>query len=233
MTQVHISLAAKLSNQIGLPHMQKKESYVEKVLEQILDDFEKGIIKSGERVNTSDLSRKIGISRGPIREALHILAGQGVIVLEKDRGAVLQLLTKKTICDHWDVLDMILGLGFRLSSRYIQKDNNYNIIKNLMDGIRNSTIQERSYHFFEPYNEYHYAINYLCGNQQINQFLYRSGIPFWNIFLVKYIDVQKMKNQYHENYQNITDALLRGDGNSAAALFSYHVNWSKKLINKL
>jgi DNA-binding GntR family transcriptional regulator len=40
----------------------------------------------GEQVRQEDLAQKLGLSRGPIREALQVLAGEGVLRYEQNRG---------------------------------------------------------------------------------------------------------------------------------------------------
>lgn len=210
--------------------MKKEKSYVDLVLEHILDDFEKERIESGNRVNTADVSRQLGISRGPVREALHILAGQGVIALEKDRGAILKPMSKQDITGLWDVLNAVCGVGLKLAGEKAMDNDNSERIALAMEGIRNVAAIERSYRFYAPFNEFHYEVNEIGGNRQINETLFKVSIPYWNIFLAKFIDVRKNRHQYILNYQRITDALLCGDGDSAASLFAYHCNWSKRLI---
>ena len=60
-----------------------KESVVEYLREQI---FKKRALTSGDRIHERELSRLLGVSRAPIREALKELEEQGLVVSEKYRG---------------------------------------------------------------------------------------------------------------------------------------------------
>lgn len=46
-----------------------------------------GEIAAGERVNEVGLAQRLGISRGPLREAIRHLASEGLLVLTPNRGA--------------------------------------------------------------------------------------------------------------------------------------------------
>ena len=62
------------------------------VSEVLLEAILTGKILPGERMNESHLSRQLQVSRAPIREALHQLAEQGVVVDKPRRGMfVVQL----------------------------------------------------------------------------------------------------------------------------------------------
>jgi len=56
------------------------------VAELLFDAILSGKIKSGERLNESELARQLQISRAPIREALHQLQEQGIVANNPRRG---------------------------------------------------------------------------------------------------------------------------------------------------
>ncbi len=61
----------------------------ERLAEQIAMAIQIGQMPAGQRVREQDLSAMFGVSRGPIREALRILEGEGFVDLEPYRGAVV------------------------------------------------------------------------------------------------------------------------------------------------
>ena len=52
-----------------------------------------GSIKSGERIVETELARKLGISKAPVREALKKLEGGGVVQLLPRRGYIVKPIT--------------------------------------------------------------------------------------------------------------------------------------------
>jgi DNA-binding GntR family transcriptional regulator len=63
-----------------------------------------GQLAAGARIHESQLCNALGVSRTPLREALKVLASEGLIELVPGRGAVVKRLTQKDVRDMLDVL---------------------------------------------------------------------------------------------------------------------------------
>jgi DNA-binding GntR family transcriptional regulator len=62
-----------------------------------------GAIAPGERLLQVELAERLGVSRIPLREALRTLHGEGLVVIEPNRGAVCRPLEPKDISDLYAV----------------------------------------------------------------------------------------------------------------------------------
>ena len=69
--------------------MVDSSSSVERVLDEFLDKVRSGRYVPGQRLVAGDVARDLGCSRAPVREALHMLAGEGVLEMT---------LTKARVC---------------------------------------------------------------------------------------------------------------------------------------
>ncbi|PKN50582.1 MAG: hypothetical protein CVU55_16205 [Deltaproteobacteria bacterium HGW-Deltaproteobacteria-13] len=67
-------------------------------------------IKPGERIFESKIANELGVSRSPVREALHILNKQFLVELLPRRGAVVSGFSIKFIEDLYDVLKALYVL---------------------------------------------------------------------------------------------------------------------------
>jgi DNA-binding GntR family transcriptional regulator len=67
------------------------------IVELLFDAILSGKIQSGERLNESELARQLQISRAPIREALHQLQEQGLVVNNPRRGMFVVSLTEDDV----------------------------------------------------------------------------------------------------------------------------------------
>jgi DNA-binding GntR family transcriptional regulator len=74
------------------------------VISRIRDMIIEGYITVGERIHEGHLCKQLGISRTPLREALKVLASEGLVELVPNRGAVVYRLTRKDARDMMDVL---------------------------------------------------------------------------------------------------------------------------------
>lgn len=60
-------------------------------------------IPPGSRIVESDLAERLGVSRGPVREALQVLARDGFVDLRPRQGAFVHVPTEKEITDFFEV----------------------------------------------------------------------------------------------------------------------------------
>ena len=74
-----------------------KSTLSEKVSSLISDMILKGIFKPGERLTETGLSKTLGFSRTPIREALRSLEKEGFVYIIPRKGATVTLLTDRDI----------------------------------------------------------------------------------------------------------------------------------------
>lgn len=63
-----------------------------------------GEIAAGERLNELQIAATFRVSRTPIREAVKLLASEGLLELLPGRGARVKRLTRQEVLDHFDVI---------------------------------------------------------------------------------------------------------------------------------
>lgn len=72
----------------------------ENVLREMVLD---GTLAPGERLNEVALSARLGISRGPLREAIQKLAGEGLLRLQSHRGAYVREYQPREIIELYEM----------------------------------------------------------------------------------------------------------------------------------
>lgn len=73
--------------------MDGSSSTVEQVHRWVLDGMLRGDLQPGEWLRQDELARRIGVSKIPVREALHRLAAGGLLTFERNRGVRVPVLT--------------------------------------------------------------------------------------------------------------------------------------------
>jgi DNA-binding GntR family transcriptional regulator len=86
------------SNDDGWQPLQP-QTLVDRVVEAIISQAARGVILPGDRIVESDLGRKLGVSRVPVREALRLLESHGIVVNEPYKGIRLRPLTNARVKD--------------------------------------------------------------------------------------------------------------------------------------
>jgi DNA-binding GntR family transcriptional regulator len=74
-----------------------------------------GRYKPGQRLLADDLAKELGVSRMPVREALHRLEVTGLISIVPHRGAVVNDLSETEIIEIYHIRAVLEGLASRLA----------------------------------------------------------------------------------------------------------------------
>jgi len=77
-----------------------------------------GQLRPETRIHEGELGKALGVSRTPLREALKVLASEGLIELVAGRGAIVKKLTPKDVAEMLDVLTALEVLAARLACRH-------------------------------------------------------------------------------------------------------------------
>lgn len=208
-----------------------KTSLVQRVYETIMDALDNGSLKPGSRIVASELAQRLGLSRAPVREALAVLAGQGIVELLPDRGAMLRPMTQHDLAGIYEVSAPVAAIGLRGAALRIGEGDNAARVTEAMAAIKAAGKDVAPlFGFYLVLNDFHYLVNAIAEKPYVNVVLRAVNIEYWNRLLANAIDLDRHAGQYVRNYQRMTDALLAGDAGSAEAIMLYHADWCVSLL---
>jgi DNA-binding GntR family transcriptional regulator len=92
------------------------------ILSRLRDYVVEGNIAEGARVPERQLCELFGISRTPLREALKVLAAEGLIDLLPNRGARVRQLSRRDLDELFDLMGGLESLAGRLACENITDD---------------------------------------------------------------------------------------------------------------
>ena len=78
-----------------------------------------GVIEPGRKLNERALAEQLRVSRTPLREAIRMLAAEGLVELLPHRGAVAALLSPKDVADTFEVIAGLEGQSGQLAAERI------------------------------------------------------------------------------------------------------------------
>ena len=84
--------------------------------ERIRDMIVEGQLAAGEWINETELCQQLQISRTPLREALKVLAAEGLVELVPRRGAHVAQLSVREIVDLFEALAGVEGLAAEMAA---------------------------------------------------------------------------------------------------------------------
>src|SRR5258708_23526098 len=87
------------------------------VYEALVELVVGGALRPGQHLVESELARQLGVSRQPVREALHRLEAEGWIDLRPSHGAFVHVPTDREVDQLLDVRELLEGATARLAAR--------------------------------------------------------------------------------------------------------------------
>lgn len=82
-----------------------------------------GELAPGTKVPEKALCHRFDVSRTPLREALKVLASEGLLELQPNRGATVSALTEDDIAEIFPVIGALEALAGELAAEQISEDN--------------------------------------------------------------------------------------------------------------
>lgn len=98
------------------------ETTYTRVADKLREEILTGIFEAGERLKVADLSTRYGVSMMPIREALQLLQGEGLIVLEPNKGARVRQIDRHFIENMYDIRSVIEGMLMRKAAARVSRE---------------------------------------------------------------------------------------------------------------
>jgi DNA-binding GntR family transcriptional regulator len=178
-----------------------------------------GRLKPGERLIEERLAEELGVSRNPVREAIRVLASEGLVEVTARRGASVLKLTEQEARETIEVRALLEGHNARLAARRQDKE----IIKRI-ENVLNKGTRAVAAGRFDQLSEL---------NQDFHRELYAAGR---NTVLGEI--VQKLRERtamlfsptdparqarLWEEHAAILRAVIDGDERTAATLAAEHV----------
>ena len=107
-------------------------------LEHLLDLIDNGELTPGSRLTETELAQRLGISRTPVREALHRLHAMGLAEHGPQRGLIVAHLSYDQIRQLFAVREGLEGMATRLAAEHATRAE-VNVLRELVEEDRKYT----------------------------------------------------------------------------------------------
>ena len=136
------------------------------VVSRLRDMIIEGTLKPGIRIHEGQLGQQLGVSRTPLREALKVLAMEGLVELIPGRGAMVSTLTAKDVHDMLGVLGALEQLAGALICLNAS-DNEIREVRKLHDQMLGFYRAGNRLQYFKKNQQIHAALIALTGNASL------------------------------------------------------------------
>lgn len=182
----------------------------EKIASMIRASIIDGRIGAGEKLREPVLSKQLGVSRTPLREALLQLDSEGFVEMTPRRGAVVRPLSKQDAAETYEVKGALEALAARLACERMDKDT-LRRLKDINDSIaslrRARTVDQAR--ILQLNTEFHQTLTDASGNEKLSQYVrvLRAQALRYNYI---YLSVMSRLQESVAEHEQILDA-LRGN----------------------
>lgn len=127
-----------------------------------------GALEAGEKLREKELTEHFGVSRTPLREAMKILASEGLIQLIPNRGAIVSRDTINELAEAFPVLAALEGVAGELAAQNAT-DADLDEIDGLTLAIRTAFAEGDRPRYFELNQLTHAAILAASKNETLQR----------------------------------------------------------------
>ncbi|WP_242539678.1 GntR family transcriptional regulator [Trinickia mobilis] len=187
-----------------------------------------GALAPGARLNERDLCAVLGVSRTPLREALKVLAAEGLIDHQPNRGAVVAVMTEEDIGNTFDLLGCLESFAGELACAKIA-DADLNELKALHFSMLACHSRGDLSGYYDYNRTIHDRINLLAGNEVLRQTYLALNRRVEGLRFRSNHDAQKWARAVAEHGQMI-EALEARDSARMARLMRQHLDEKKQAV---
>ncbi len=200
----------------------------DKCLEHIRSLIASGQLGEGERVNEAEIAQRLGVSRGPVREAIRRLSASGLLVPETNFGTRVAQLETHSVISLFEVRESLESMCAGLAADRMTLRERRKLARILDE--HESTMSERNADAYPSGPDdwdFHLAI--LTGAR--NEFAWRiCGQEFRDLFSL--LRARHGRNAARGRralveHRWIAEAVIAGNADLAALLMRQHIRSSR------
>ncbi|PYC22624.1 GntR family transcriptional regulator [Aquipseudomonas alcaligenes] len=209
------------------------ETLAESVFRRIQAAIVCGEIAPGSKISEPELARIYGISRGPLREAIHRLEGQRLLVRVPHVGARVVSLSHAELIELYEIRESLEGMACRLAAERMTQGEIDELRRVLDLHERDAAFQAGvGYYQQEGDFDFHYRIIQGSGNKTLAQMLCGELYQLVRMYRLQFSATPNRPRQAFAEHHRILDAIAERDGELAELLMRRHIGASKRNIER-
>lgn len=180
-----------------------------------------GELQPGARLIEVDLAEQLGVSRTPIREAIHKLEQEGLVKMLPRRGARVASISEKNVHDVLEVREALESLAAELAVARITAQEKIRLRQ--AEAEFTACIGEKNLAVIAQKDEaFHDIIYQATGNQKLQLVISNLREQMYR-FRLEYIKDEKSRKLLVEEHRAIADAIIKGDAELAKSILEAHI----------
>ncbi|MDD1964813.1 GntR family transcriptional regulator [Pseudomonas putida] len=191
------------------------------VVEHLRSFITEGVLPPGTKLNERELCETLGISRTPLREALKVLAVEGLIDINPNRGASVSRMSEMEIRETFELMSGIEAFAGELACERITPQE-LEDIKALHYAMVVSKNQNDLPGYYQRNRAIHDMINLAARNTALRQVYLSLNRRIQALRYLSNQQAPKWERALHDHEEMIT-ALQARDGKRLSEILRHHL----------
>jgi DNA-binding GntR family transcriptional regulator len=200
------------------------QSLVDIVTERLEGAIISGDLAPGAKISEQALAKSLGVSRGPLREAIRRLEGRKLVFRTPNIGVRIAQLSKKDLTDLLLVREALEGMACRAAAANMS-DEEIKALDNLLTShSKHKTFRAGAGYYQEAENfDFHFRIAKASGNDRLISMLCEDLYHLLRVYRYKSSTRVGRAEQALREHRKIVAALAKRDPDLAEARMREHI----------
>lgn len=185
-----------------------------------------GELGPGDKLTEAWLAERLGVSRGPVREAFRVLEEAGLLELEKNRGVFVREIPIEEVLEIYELRAMMeahVGAALARTATGTQLQE----LQKLVAQMESAVAADDEPLYYRLNVEFHERLVDFAGNRKLLA-LYRKLTRELSLFRRRNLSDQAQILVSVSEHRHILEAIASGDAVRAAQALSQHVMMSRE-----
>jgi DNA-binding GntR family transcriptional regulator len=200
-------------------------SIVEREIGRMVYD---GELTVGDHINEYVLAARLGVSRGPVREACRKLEQAGLLRCVVNRGMFVREFTQEEVMELYDLRAALIGYAGRQLARHIVADQ-LAVLEALIERMETATEAGDSDAYYPINLDFHAAILAFGGRRRILT-IYAETDAVLHLFRRRRPLSREEMNESNDDHREMVKALRLGNISRVGVLMERHAQAGKTRI---
>lgn len=185
----------------------------------------------GDWIDEQKLAEQYGISRTPLREALKVLAAEGLVDLKPRRGCYVTEISRQDIDDIFPLMAMLEGRCAFIAVQ-LAKPADIRDLKAIHEKLESAAKDSRIDAFFEANQEFHRRIQELTNNRWLLSVI-QDLRKVLKLSRLHSLSLEGRLQQSLEEHRIIMAAFEAGDAEKAEKSMHDHLLFGREALAKM
>lgn len=192
------------------------------VYETLKEEICNGVIPSDAPLREQELAERFGVSRTPVREALHRLSSEKLVRTIPNVGSIAGNLTWEEAREIFSIREVLEAYAGGLTAQFVDEEI-IGQLERLLDVMQEAASHRDSVAYAAADGDFHSLINNNCRNRNLSQLIEQLNdkAKLANLHRILYVREENIDKSL-ECHRQIVEAIKKHDSQRAAQLLLEH-----------